>query len=91
MNLFQETRSQEFVPNYDESKVGSYTLPDLLKFTNGKSVTSSKQWTVERAPEVLRLFSQNVYGEFPGGPKSTRFELLAEKRDALNGKAIARQ
>jgi hypothetical protein len=32
-----------------------------------------------------------VYGSFPHGPKSTRFEVIAEKNDAVNGKAIAKQ
>ncbi len=82
--------AQEFVPNYDELKVGNYTLPDPLRLANGRAVTSSKQWTNERAPEILKLFNENVYGAFPDGPKSTHFELLDE-REALNGKAIAKQ
>ena len=30
--------------NYTEAKVGSYTLPDPLKFADGKSVASPKVW-----------------------------------------------
>lgn len=89
-SILQTSWAQEFVPNYDESKVGIYTLPDPLRFANGKMVTSLVQWTNERAPEILKLFNENVYGSFPDGPKSTRFEVLDERR-IMNGKAIARQ
>jgi hypothetical protein len=30
--------------NYDESKVGSYTLPDPLTFSNGKPVRNARDW-----------------------------------------------
>ena len=30
--------------NYDESKVGTYTLPDPLLMANGRKVKNAKQW-----------------------------------------------
>jgi hypothetical protein len=91
LNNFLVASSQEFIPNYDESKVAPYTLPDPLSFISAKSVTSTGEWTKRRAPEILKLFSENVYGSLPRGPKSTRFEVVSKKNDAVNGKAIAKQ
>ena len=34
--------------NYDEAKVGTYTLPDPLKFDDGKPVKTAKEWTEKR-------------------------------------------
>jgi hypothetical protein len=31
--------------NYDEAKVGEYTLPELLKQNDGKPVTTPQQWS----------------------------------------------
>jgi len=59
--------------NYDESKVGSYQLPDPLITESGKRVTSAKMWFDQRRPEILRLFQENVYGRSPGAPKNMRF------------------
>ncbi|MBZ5653062.1 MAG: hypothetical protein LAO18_21570, partial [Acidobacteriia bacterium] len=34
--------------NYDESKVGTYTLPDPLVFKNGEAVRSASDWERRR-------------------------------------------
>jgi hypothetical protein len=39
--------------NYDEAKVGSYTLPDPLVLNNGKRVRSAKEWFGKRRPEIV--------------------------------------
>ena len=36
-------------PNYDESKVGPYTLEDPLTFADGTKLTSPDQWPRRRA------------------------------------------
>ena len=41
--------------NYDESKVGRYTLPDPLVFADGKPVRDAAAWKRRRA-EILRLY-----------------------------------
>ena len=55
--------------NYDESKVGAYTLPDPLTFTNGKPVRTARDWKRRRA-ELIELFATNVYGHSPRDRKS---------------------
>ena len=54
--------------NYDEAKVGSYTLPDPLVLANGKAVRDAKTWNEQRRPEIVRLFEENEYGRAPGRP-----------------------
>ena len=51
--------------NFDESKVGTYTLPDPLLSSNGRKVITTAQWTEDRRPELLRLFETHVYGKVP--------------------------
>lgn len=77
--------------NYDESKVGVYTLPDPLIFNDGKPVRTASDWTKRRRAEILKLFEDNVYGRSPQPPKSIRYEIFDEDKLALDGKAIRKQ
>lgn len=54
-----------FEPNYDESKVPAYTLPDPLVAENGSPITTPQQWSELRRPELLALFANHVYGVSP--------------------------
>ena len=75
--------------NYDEAKVGAYTLPDPLVFNNGKPVKTAKDWAKRRA-EILALFETNMFGRSPK-PLQTRFEVTDVDKDALDGKAVRTQ
>ncbi len=77
--------------NYDESKAGSYTLPDPLVLGNGKRVRDAATWYKVRRPEILRLFEENVYGRTPAKHLHTTFELTSVDNAALGGKAIRKQ
>ena len=77
--------------NYDESKVGSYTLPDPLTLANGKPVRDAKTWTAKRRPEIVRLFEENEYGRAPGRPKDMTFDVFDKGTPAFDGKATRRQ
>ncbi|HEX6467322.1 MAG TPA: acetylxylan esterase, partial [Terriglobales bacterium] len=76
--------------NYDESKVGTYTLPDPLVFNNGAPVRTPRDWA-KRRQEILELFRTNVYGRSPQPPKNIRFKVFDLDRHALGGKAIRKQ
>src|SRR5438132_4250542 len=76
--------------NYDESKVGTYTLPDPLLLSNGKKVTDAKTWNEKRRPEIVRLFEENEYGKAPPRPAAMHFNVF-ETGAAFEGKAIRRQ
>ena len=77
--------------NYDESKVGTYTLADPLKLESGKPVKDAKTWTAKRRPEILKMFETQQYGVMPGRPSDESFEVTDKGTPALNGKAIRRQ
>jgi hypothetical protein len=77
--------------NYDESKVGTYTLPDPLVFNDGKRVRTAADWTKRRRAEVLELFATNVYGHNPAAPQNLRYEVFDTDQNGLGGKAIRKQ
>jgi hypothetical protein len=77
--------------NYDESKVGTYTLPDPLKLNDGRPVSNAKTWITKRRPEILRIFETQQYGIAPGRPTEESFEVTDAGTPALDGKAIRKQ
>jgi hypothetical protein len=77
--------------NYDEAKVGTYTLPDPLVLADGKPVRDAKTWTEKRRPEIVRLFEENQYGRSPGRPAGMTFDVFERGTPAFDGKAIRRQ
>src|SRR4051794_40376933 len=77
--------------NYDESKVGTYTLPDPLVMQDGQRVTSPDQWNAQRRPEIVKLFEENQYGRCPPKPGDLHFDVFDNDASALDGKAIRRQ
>ena len=79
--------AQKSKANYDESKVGTYTLPELLVTQDGQKVTTAEAWTQQRRPEVLALYQEHVYGRPPADWGKVKFETLAVKKDAMGGKA----
>jgi hypothetical protein len=60
--------------NYDEGKVGTYTLPDVLKPNDGKPVKDAKTWNDKRRPDLLKMFETQQYGVAPGRPAGESFE-----------------
>jgi hypothetical protein len=72
--------------NYDEARVGSSPVPDVLKTKSGSVVRTTGAWRARRA-EILELFREHVYGRSPGRPERLRFEVVEHKADALNGNA----
>ena len=78
--------SQKNGTNYDETKVGTYTLPDPFL---GK-LPSTKEWEKQRKT-WMNLFGENMYGNTPKNKVKLRFELLETKTDALNNLAIRKR
>jgi len=74
--------------NYDESKVGDYTLPDLLTLPNGGHVKDAKTWLAKRRPELVRLFEENQFGKMPPRPRDLAFEVTDKGTPVFGGKAI---
>ena len=77
--------------NYDEAKVGTYTLPDPLVLADGEPVRDAKTWVQKRRPEIVRLFEENQFGRSPGRPAGMTFDVFEKGTPAFDGKAIRRQ
>ena len=77
--------------NYDEAKVGEYTLIDPLVLNNGKRVKDAKTWWTKRRPEIEAIFETEQYGRDPGRPAEESFDVTDKGTPALNGKAIRKQ
>ena len=78
-------------PNYDESKVPSYTLPDPLVRENGKAVRSRRAWERKRRPELLSLFSDQMFGVVPPAPEGLHFKVVKVVSDAFGGLATMKE
>jgi len=81
----------QFEPNYDESKIPEFILPDPLVTFSGKQIKNVKQWEKKGRPELLKFFTENIYGEVPGKLSISSFRILEESDDAYNGKAKRKQ
>jgi hypothetical protein len=77
--------------NYDEAKVGTYSLPNPLILANGKPVRDAKTWMQKRRPEIVRFFEENQFGRSPERPAGMSFDVFDKGTPAFDGKAIRRQ
>ena len=76
------------VSNYDEAKVGTYTLPDPLVLQNGKPVGDAKTWARKRRPEILELYETEIYGRVPKRAPKVKWEVAETDAHALDGAAV---
>ena len=81
----------DFEPNYDEDKVPNFTLPDPLVLSDATKVADAQTWRTKRRPEILQLFTEQVYGRSPPRVDVVPFEVAAVDDDALGGKAIRKE
>ena len=68
---------------YDEESVPEYTLPPLWE---GKM--DAFNWMNFRRPAIVELLKKEMYGEKLPMPEKLSFEVLSEKKDALDGLAV---
>src|SRR6476469_2303885 len=54
--------------NYDETKVGTYTLPDPLVTSSGARVNDASTWTRVRRPEIYRMIESTQFGRAAAKP-----------------------
>ncbi len=88
------TGSKQSVPatglkevNYDESSIPPYELPELLTAINGQKITNSKDWEKLRRPELLELFTSQVFGRVPATAFQKSVTVVKEDKNAMNGQA----
>jgi hypothetical protein len=77
--------------NYDESKVGAYTLPDPLVCADGTPVTSADLWFTKRRPEILESYRAETFGRSPEPGTNTTFNVWETSTNALDGAAVRKQ
>ena len=82
--------SQDFVANYDESKIPDYVLPSLLLTKSGSKVATVDQWEKVRKKELLDDFAEYVYGKNPEGDIQTKTTII-NQTSTLGGKAILKE
>ena len=85
--------AQELAPaNYDEALVPHFTLPDPLVAEDGSIIASPEEWKSKRRPEILNLFKEHMFGEFPeANAERVKFQELQTKTDALGGLATQKE
>ncbi len=74
--------------NYDESKVGTYTLPDPLVLADGKPVRDAETWFKVRRSELLKFYAENIYGRVPANAPKVTFKVVETDTSALGGLAM---
>ncbi|MDD3953958.1 MAG: acetylxylan esterase [Lentisphaeria bacterium] len=75
----------------DEKDVPEYTLPDPLRTTEGRHISTAIEWVNGQRERILQQLKDGEYGEILPRPDSTRFELLAQRNDALDNTAIRKE
>ena len=83
----RRTMSTSHGRNYDEANVGNYTVPDPFLCKDGRRVTDVDSWITIRRKEILRDFRDLMYGHTPKLPVTLRSEVIAIRKDAVNGLA----
>lgn len=68
-------------------KAFSIVLPNVLTTSNGRAIATRKEWAKLRRPEVLELFTTQVYGRVPGTPYKKSIKVVKVDPNAMDGKA----
>ncbi len=76
------------VSNYDEAKVGAYTLPDPLVLNDGRPVRDAATWVKQRRPEILKLYETEIFGRIPERAPKATFTVVATDAAAMDGTAV---
>jgi hypothetical protein len=76
---------------YDEADVPRYTLPEVLVTEKGDSVKNFQAWNRVRRPEILALFSSEMYGPFPDTEYSIDFTEKVLTDHYLDSTAIVKE
>src|SRR5215831_13456703 len=79
------------ISNYDESKVGPYTLPDPLMLSNGQRVRSARVWMNQRRKELIQFYENEIYGHVPANAPKVTWEVGPADRSWRNGTAVRKQ
>jgi (4-O-methyl)-D-glucuronate---lignin esterase len=90
-NPLRKALSTGHVSNYDEAKVGPYTLPDPLLLSDGRRVHDARTWRTVRRAEIVRLYETQIYGRVPANAPKVKWEVGELDRQALDGTAVMKR
>ena len=79
------------ITNYYEEKVPPYTLPDPLVLINGQPVRDADTWFKLRRPEILQLYTTEIYGRVPANAPKVTAEVVSTDPAALDGAAVLKE
>ena len=65
-------------------------LPEALRMDGGATIARASDWH-RRRPEILELFTREMYGRAPGRPKRMTFRQMEAATPALGGAAVRKQ
>ena len=82
--------AQDSAPNYDETRVPAFVLPDPLVRADGSRVITPQAWRTRRS-ELLHLFATEVYGRTPPNDAPMGATTTETARTALAGRATRKQ
>jgi hypothetical protein len=74
-----------------EKNLPAYSLPNPLICQNDLPVNDKQTWWTIRRPEILELFSTQVYGRSPPVTSKIQYEITSKEDNALNGIAIRKE
>jgi hypothetical protein len=70
--------------NYDESKANPYpNLPDPLVMNDGQKVTTAQMWWKDRRPQLVQMYSKDVYGFVPDNVPQVHWTVTAVDRELI--------
>ena len=75
----------------DEDLVPIREIPSVLIKNDGSKVGNAWDWMNFRRAEVLKFYTDEVFGELPPRPEKVVREVVAVKEDALNNTAIRKE
>lgn len=66
-------------------------LPKILAANDGRKIETKQAWETVRRPEILRTFTEEVFGKAPSKPETMTVTRTLRRVDALDGQAILEQ
>jgi len=89
--IFKDASAQQPIVIDDEANVPEYKLPDVLTRLNGGKVKSAKVWYKRQRPDILKKFTEEVYGKVPEKLGISEVKVWETSNEAINGLAIRKQ
>ena len=72
--------------NYDEALADPYgALPNALRLTDGRPVTTARTWWQVRRPQLIAAFERDVYGRIPRSVPKVTWTVAARGHARLGG------